>query len=57
MILVKMGTQNPKNRRAARAKTLNFLRNFNDFGENGYPKTRKSARGARPNVGFPKEFQ
>ena len=41
MVLVKIGTQNPKNRRAARAKTLIFLSVFNEFGENGYLKTRK----------------
>ena len=57
MILVKMGTQNAKNRRAARAKTLIFLRGFNDFGENGYLKPEESARCARQNVEFPKGFQ
>ena len=44
MVLVKIGTQNPKNRRAARAKTLIFLRDFNDFGENGNPKNRRASR-------------
>ena len=57
MILVKMGTQNPGNRRAARAKTLIFLRISNDFGENGYLKPGKSARCAHQNVDFPKGFQ
>ena len=57
MFLVKICTQNPKNRRAARAKTLIFLRVSIDFGENGYPKPEKSARCARQNVDFPKEFQ
>ena len=56
MILVKMGSQKPENRRAARAKTLDFPRNFNDFGENGYPKPEKSARCARQNVDFLRNF-
>ena len=56
-VCLEIGTQNPENRRASRAETLIFRMIFNDFRQKGCPNPWKSARFARRNVDFPKDFQ